>query len=61
MINLKRGEKSLESAKKKFKAKPMIVYLYSDVEPKYPSVRAIDFFENIEKIISVPTRKNKMK
>jgi predicted AAA+ superfamily ATPase len=59
--NLKREERSLESAIKKFKAKPMIIYLHSDVESKFPSVRAPDFLDDLEKIISVAKRYKKKK
>ena len=57
--NLKREEKSLESVKKKFKAKPLIVYLHSDVESKYPLIRAHDFLENLNEMFSVSGRKKK--
>jgi predicted AAA+ superfamily ATPase len=57
--NLKREERSLESAEKKFKSKSMIVYLHSEVESKYPSIRAFDFIEDLEKIISVSKQKKK--
>jgi predicted AAA+ superfamily ATPase len=59
--NLKREERSLESAIKKFKAKPMIVYLHSEVESKIPSVRATDFIEKLEEIISVTNRRKRKK
>ncbi|UCE74529.1 MAG: ATP-binding protein [Methanomassiliicoccales archaeon] len=57
--NLKREEKSLESAKKKLKAKPLIVYLHTDVEPKYPSLRAPDFLENLDDMFSGRKKKKR--
>ena len=57
--NLKREEKSLDSVKRKFKAKPLIVYLHSDVEPKHPSIRAPDFLEGLEEMFSSSGRKKK--
>ncbi len=50
--NLQREEKALESAVDFLNAKPLIVYLYSHIETKYPSVKAIDFLEKIESILS---------
>ena len=50
--NLSREERSLESAIDKFKAKPLIIYMYSETESKYPSIRATEFIENIGKILS---------
>ena len=57
--NLKREEKSLESAIKMLKAKPLIVYLHSDVESKYSSIRAPDFLDNLDEMFSVSGRKKK--
>ena len=57
--NLKREERSLESAIKKFNAKPLIVYLHSDVESKYPLVRAPEFLENLGQMFSVPKRRKR--
>ena len=57
--NLKREERSLESAIKKFKAKPLIVYLHSDVESKYPLIRAPEFLENLGGMFSVPKRRKR--
>jgi predicted AAA+ superfamily ATPase len=59
--NLEREERSLESARKKFKAKSMIVYLHSEVESKFPSVRATDFLEDIDRMISGSNRKKRKK
>jgi predicted AAA+ superfamily ATPase len=58
--NLKREERSLESAIKKFKIKPQIVYLHSDVESKYPLIRAPEFIENLEQMFSVSTRRKRL-
>ena len=52
----RREERSLESAIKKFKVKPFIVYLHSDVESKYPLIRAPEFLENLEQMFSVSKR-----
>ena len=38
----------LESAIKKFKTKALIVYLHSDVESKFPSIRATEFLEKLK-------------
>lgn len=54
--NIKREERALESAEKKFKAEPLIVYLHSDVESKYPLIRAPEFLENLGHMLSVSKR-----
>jgi predicted AAA+ superfamily ATPase len=54
--NIKREERSLESAVKKFKVKPLIVYLHSDVESKYPLIRAPEFLENLKQMYSTSKR-----
>lgn len=50
--NLSREERTLESAIDEFKAKPLIIYMYSETESKYPSMRATEFIENIDRILS---------
>lgn len=50
--NLSREERSLESALEEFKAKPLIIYMYSETKSKYPSMRATEFIENIDSILS---------
>jgi len=54
--NIKREERALESAEKKLKAEPLIVYLHSDVESKYPLIRVPEFLENLGKLLSVSER-----
>ena len=49
--NIKREERSLESAKKQLKAKPLIIFLHSDVESKFPSLRATEFLANLDRYI----------
>ena len=57
--NIRREERALESIINKFSAKPLIVYLYSEIESKYPTMRVIDFIENLDEIILFPeTTKN---
>lgn len=50
--NLRREERALESAIEEFEAKPLIVYMYSETTSKYPSMRATEFIENIDGILS---------
>ncbi len=46
--NLKREQRALESAVKKFQADPLIVCLYSDVESKYPIIKAPEFLDKLD-------------
>ncbi len=59
--NIKREERALESAINKFNTKPLIVYLYSEVESKYPTIRILDFIDNLEDIILDPGMRNRKK
>ena len=49
--NIEREERALDSIVKKYKVKPLIIYLYSEVKSKYPTMRVINFIENLEKLI----------
>lgn len=49
--NIHREERALESIIKKFSVKPLIIYLYSEVESKYSTMRVIDFIEKLEKLV----------
>jgi predicted AAA+ superfamily ATPase len=44
--NLHREERSLQSAVEEFKAKPLIVYMYSEAKSKFPTMRATEFIGN---------------
>ncbi|MCD6462020.1 MAG: ATP-binding protein [Thermoplasmata archaeon] len=50
--NLKREERSLESAVKELDASPLVVYLHAEEESRYPMMQATEFLENIETILS---------
>ncbi|MCK4266405.1 MAG: ATP-binding protein [Thermoplasmata archaeon] len=52
MKNLRREERALESAVKTFNAEPLIVHMYSEVKPRYPSMRATEFIESLDGIPS---------
>jgi hypothetical protein len=47
--NIDRECRALESAKKELGAKPLIVYMYANAESGYPTMRAPEFLEWIEK------------
>jgi uncharacterized protein len=47
--NLKREESVLSSATAALKAKPMIVYMYSNVASKYPTISAVEFLKDLER------------
>jgi hypothetical protein len=49
--SLKREEAALESAVEKLKASPLVVYLHSNVETKYPSIRATEFLDKLDATI----------
>ncbi|MBN1389113.1 MAG: ATP-binding protein [Candidatus Thermoplasmatota archaeon] len=50
--NIKREEAPLRCASEVLGMEPLIVFMYSNVETKMPSMRATDFIENMNEMIS---------